>query len=162
MLGTAVKFWHNLAMAHVFPKKLQHVSIVCTGEQIVCLTFAAKPAVPRTPAARQLAVLLARYFAGECIDFSHVPLVEAQGTAFQRRVWQAMRAIPYGEVRTYAEVAALIGQPRAVRAVGNAAAANPFVITTPCHRVIRSDGTLGNYGGGRARKQHLLALEGAR
>ena len=147
-------------MAHVFPKKLRPLAIACTGEQIARLEFAAVPHVPRTPAAQQLSSLLARYFAGERIDFSHVPLVASQGTAFQRRVWQAMRAIPYGETRTYAELAAHIGQPRAVRAVGNAAAANPVVIIVPCHRVIRSDGTIGNYGGGQARKRHLLALEG--
>ena len=144
---------------HVFPQKLRPVEVVCKGEHVQWLAFAATPDVPRTAAAKKLTALLARYFAGERVDFSVVPVAIEHGTAFQRRVWQAMRAIPYGETRTYAELAAHIGHPRAVRALGNAAAANPIVVVIPCHRVVRSDGTIGNYGGGQVRKQHLLALE---
>ncbi len=146
-------------MSTIFPQELQHVELVCKDEQVQRLAFAATPSVPPTPAARKLTALLARYFAGERVDFSTVAVAFERGTSFQRRVWQAMRTIPYGEVRTYAELAAHIGHPRAVRAVGNAAATNPIVIVIPCHRVVRSDGTIGNYGGGQMRKQQLLALE---
>ena len=146
-------------MSTIFPPELRHVELVCQGEQVQRLAFAATPSVPPTPVARKLTALLARYFAGERVDFSAVPVAGARGSVFQRRVWQAMRAIPYGEVRTYAELAAQIGHPRAVRAVGNAAAANPVVILIPCHRIVRSDGTIGNYSGGSVRKQQLLSLE---
>ena len=143
----------------IFPAKLRHVDIACVAGQVQRLAFVAKPVVSRTPVAKKLAALLARYFAGERVNFAAVPLA-VQGTDFQRRVWQAMQAIPYGKVCTYAQLAAQVGQPRAVRAVGNAAAANPVVIVIPCHRVIRSDGRIGNYGGGQLRKHQLLALEG--
>lgn len=148
-------------MATIFPQELQHVAITCKGARVERITFAAQSSIPSHPAAKKLTTLLTCYFAGERVDFSAVPVAIKHGTAFQRRVWQAMCAIPYGEVRTYTELAAHIGHPRAVRAVGNAAAANPIVIVIPCHRVVRSDGTIGNYGGGYQRKQHLLALEGA-
>lgn len=88
----------------------------------------------------------------------NLPL-ELQATAFQLRVWEELRRIPYGETRTYAEVARAIGQPQAIRAVGRACAANPAVIVTPCHRVVRSDGGLGGYRWGIQRKQALLANE---
>lgn len=100
---------------------------------------------------------LAEYFAGRRREF-HLPLAPA-GTAFQMRVWQALRAIPYGETRSYGELARAIGSPRAARAVGAANGANPIAIVVPCHRVIQSDGRLGGYGGGRELKQFLLDLE---
>ncbi len=84
---------------------------------------------------------------------------DVQATAFQRRVWEALRTIPYGETRTYREVAAMIGQPSAVRAVARACAANPVALVNPCHRVVRSDGTPGGYRWGAERKQALLATE---
>lgn len=87
-------------------------------------------------------------------------LVDFWGTPFQRTVWRALRSIPRGEVRSYAEVARAIGHPRAVRAVGQACAANPVAVLVPCHRVIRSDGGLGGYGWGVHRKRALLRLEG--
>ena len=85
--------------------------------------------------------------------------VDVQATAFQRRVWQALREIPYGATRTYGEVAAAIGQPRAARAVGSACAANPVALVVPCHRVVRGDGVIGNYRWGSQRKRALLAHE---
>jgi AraC family transcriptional regulator, regulatory protein of adaptative response / methylated-DNA-[protein]-cysteine methyltransferase len=85
--------------------------------------------------------------------------LDVQATAFQLRVWEELRKIPYGETRTYAEVAQAIGQPQAVRAVANACAANPVVLVTPCHRVVRSDGTQGGYRWGMERKQKLLSTE---
>jgi methylated-DNA-[protein]-cysteine S-methyltransferase len=82
-----------------------------------------------------------------------------RGTAFQRDVWRALDAIPYGETRSYADIAAAIGRPAAVRAVGAANGRNPISIVTPCHRVIGRSGALTGFAGGLAAKQHLLALE---
>ena len=87
--------------------------------------------------------------------------LDLQATAFQLRVWEELRRIPYGETRTYSEVAVAIGRPKAVRAVANACAANPAAVVTPCHRVVRSDGGLGGYRWGIERKQALLASEQA-
>lgn len=114
------------------------------------------------PLLRQVTGLLARYFRGEAIDFLKIPLFLKQGSAFQGRVWQTIRQIPRGETRTYKWIAARIEQPQAVRAVGNATGTNPIAILIPCHRVIRSDGKLGDYsGGGINRKRQLLTLETA-
>jgi len=85
--------------------------------------------------------------------------LDIQATAFQRRVWQALQDIPYGETRTYAEIAATIGQPAAVRAVAHACATNPAAVVVPCHRVVRKDGGLGGYRWGLARKLALLQQE---
>jgi AraC family transcriptional regulator, regulatory protein of adaptative response / methylated-DNA-[protein]-cysteine methyltransferase len=85
--------------------------------------------------------------------------LDVQATAFQQRVWAALRKIPYGETRTYTQVAEDIGQPMAVRAVARACATNPAAVVTPCHRVLRSDGTLGGFRWGLQRKQALLANE---
>jgi AraC family transcriptional regulator, regulatory protein of adaptative response / methylated-DNA-[protein]-cysteine methyltransferase len=87
-----------------------------------------------------------------------VPL-DVQATAFQRRVWEALRTIPAGETRTYSQVAASIGQPTAVRAVAHACATNRIALAIPCHRVIRTDGDLGGYRWGLERKRTLLAQE---
>src|SRR5947209_10829329 len=86
--------------------------------------------------------------------------IDVAGTAFQEAVWRELRKIPPGETRSYAEIAAAIGHPRAVRAVGSANGDNHVVVLIPCHRVIRSDGSLGGYGGGIERKKKLLASEG--
>ncbi|HWF12531.1 MAG TPA: bifunctional DNA-binding transcriptional regulator/O6-methylguanine-DNA methyltransferase Ada [Candidatus Acidoferrales bacterium] len=96
------------------------------------------------------------------LDRSNSPLdlpTDVAGTAFQRRVWQALREIPLGATRTYSDVARAIGQPTAIRAVGHACATNPASIVVPCHRVIRTDGTLGGYRWGLHRKQSLLEKE---
>jgi AraC family transcriptional regulator of adaptative response/methylated-DNA-[protein]-cysteine methyltransferase len=85
--------------------------------------------------------------------------LDLQATAFQRRVWQELQAIPYGETRSYSQVAAAIGQQTAVRAVAHACASNPVSLVIPCHRVVRQDGSLGGYRWGIGRKQTLLAHE---
>jgi methylated-DNA-[protein]-cysteine S-methyltransferase len=103
---------------------------------------------------------LAEYFAGERVDFD-VPLAMA-GTPFQRRVWRALRDIPYGETASYGEMARRLGRPSASRAVGLANGRNPIAVIVPCHRVIGSDGSLTGYGGGLERKRLLLDLEAAR
>ncbi|HSW50976.1 MAG TPA: methylated-DNA--[protein]-cysteine S-methyltransferase [Bryobacteraceae bacterium] len=104
-------------------------------------------------AARQLEA----YFAGSRKVFD-LPL-DLRGTAFQRSVWRELLGIPFGQTRTYAEVARAIGSPRAVRAVGAANGANPVPIIVPCHRVVASGGGLGGYGGGVQLKRRLLELE---
>ncbi len=85
--------------------------------------------------------------------------IDVQATAFQWRVWQALRAIPYGSTRSYSQVAQALGDPKATRAVARACASNPVAIVVPCHRVVREDGKLGGYRGGLERKQRLLAQE---
>jgi AraC family transcriptional regulator of adaptative response/methylated-DNA-[protein]-cysteine methyltransferase len=87
--------------------------------------------------------------------------IDVAGTAFQEKVWRELRKIPLGETRSYAEIAAAIGAPKAVRAVGTANGDNHVCVLIPCHRVIRSDGSLGGYGGGLDRKKKLLAAEGS-
>lgn len=100
---------------------------------------------------------LAEYFAGARKEFD-VPL-NAPGTPFQERVWNELRGIPYGELRSYEQIAVAIGAPKAVRAVGTANGMNRIAIVIPCHRVIGKDGTPTGYGGGIWRKQRLLDLE---
>lgn len=103
---------------------------------------------------------LRHYFAGDRQSFDLQ--LDFVGTDFQRKVWNALLAIPYGQTRSYAEVASAISNPSAVRAVGAANGKNPISIIAPCHRVIGSNGHLVGYAGGLAAKQYLLALEGAR
>lgn len=107
----------------------------------------------------QLAHELKEYFHGRRRRFS-VPLIYP-GTAFQVRVWQSLLAIPYGQTRSYGELADLVGSRGGQRAVGRANGMNRIAIVIPCHRVITSDGGLGGYGGGLRRKRALLELEGA-
>ncbi|MCD9028248.1 methylated-DNA--[protein]-cysteine S-methyltransferase [Luteimonas sp. BDR2-5] len=102
---------------------------------------------------------LGEYFAGSRRRFE-LPLAAA-GTPFQRQVWDALTRIPYGATASYAALAAMIGRPTAVRAVGAANGRNPLSIVVPCHRVIGADGTLTGFGGGLPTKEFLLALEGA-
>lgn len=101
---------------------------------------------------------LTEYFAGTRRTFK-VKLAKTRATDFQNDVWGALRKIPYGQVRTYGEVADSVGRSRAHRAVGNANHANPWPIVVPCHRVVSSEG-LGGYGGGDRVKKYLLDLEG--
>lgn len=102
---------------------------------------------------------LDEYFAGRRHAFD-LP-IRLFGTPFQMRVWEALLAIPYGETRTYSDMAAAAGSPRAVRAAGTAIGENALSILVPCHRVLSSGGTLGGYGGGLDVKRLLLRLEGA-
>jgi AraC family transcriptional regulator of adaptative response/methylated-DNA-[protein]-cysteine methyltransferase len=87
--------------------------------------------------------------------------IDVRGTAFQEAVWRELRRIPLGQTRSYADIARAVGQPEAVRAVGTANGSNPVAVLVPCHRVIRSDGSLGGYAGGLDRKRKLLSAEGA-
>lgn len=97
----------------------------------------------------------------EAVDLSSIPL-DLRATTFQRRVWEALRAVPRGETRSYSELAAAIGQPSAARAVASACAHNPAALVVPCHRIVRNDGALGGYRWGVERKRELLKRESGR
>jgi methylated-DNA-[protein]-cysteine S-methyltransferase len=112
-----------------------------------------KSAAPFAAVKRQLE----EYFAGERTTFE-VKLAP-EGAPFERQVWHALEAIPYGETVSYGEIARRVGQPTAARAVGTANGRNPIAVIVPCHRVIGADGSLTGYGGGLERKRLLLELE---
>lgn len=119
---------------------------------------AVAPGWRREPGAfRDAVAQLTEYFAGERTRFDL--RLELHGTAFQRRVWHALRDIPYGETISYGELAHRAEAPGAARAVGAANGSNPISVIVPCHRVIGSNGTLTGYGGGLERKRRLLELE---
>lgn len=110
------------------------------------------------PILEQTAHQLTAYFAGKCQHFS-VPL-DLIGTEFQKQVWAALLTIPFGKTRSYSKIAAQIGRPKAVRAVGAANGRNPISIIVPCHRVIGRNGELTGFAGGMAAKAWLLRHEG--
>jgi methylated-DNA-[protein]-cysteine S-methyltransferase len=126
------------------------------------------PARPVAPGACDAAALafwareLEAYFAGERTTFTaaEVPLSDMRLGVFERRVYEALLSVPAGQTVSYGELAEMAGYPRAARAVGNAMAANPIPVVVPCHRVIRSDGTMGRYGNDPTWKQRLLVHEG--
>jgi len=138
---------------------------LCSERGIEALLFPGEPppSGAGTPSATARFVLeqaqaqLAAYFAGDRAVFD-LPLVP-HGTPFQRRVWEAVRAVPYGEIRTYGQIAALLGLPNAARAVGHANGANPLPILIPCHRLVGADGAPRGYAGGLAMKRWLLEHE---
>lgn len=101
---------------------------------------------------------LRKYFSGKEVKFTF-PLDLFGGTPFQRRAWNAMRKIPYGETRSYKWLAQRTGDPKKARPAGQACGSNPLPILIPCHRVIREDGTLGGFGGGLHIKRRLLRIE---
>ena len=111
-----------------------------------------------TPNARAAKRQLSEYLAGKRRKFNLK--VAPQGTSFQRQVWAQLKKVPYGKTVSYKQLARAVGKPRAVRAVASACGANPIAIVIPCHRVIRSDGSLGGYFYGLKAKQALLDLEG--
>jgi len=149
------------------------LAVVATaaGGSLVALSLFASPAAaaaaapagaahrPGQPPLPEVRRQLAEYFAAERREFTLS--LAPHGTAFERGVWRALAAIPYGETRSYAEVAMAIGRPTACRAVGRANGRNPIAVVIPCHRVIGSDGSLTGYGGGLELKRLLLDLEGA-
>lgn len=128
------------------------------GRAVVSIGFDARvpPAPPDTIATRARDQL-AEWLAGERKTFDF-PL-DPGGTPFQAAVWRHLLSIPFGETRSYADIAVAIGKPSAVRAVGAANGANPIAIAIPCHRVIAKDGSLQGYAGGLERKQWLLEWE---
>ncbi|MGB8643952.1 MAG: methylated-DNA--[protein]-cysteine S-methyltransferase [Anaerolineae bacterium] len=103
---------------------------------------------------------LLRYFKGDAgADLESIPLDMERGTPFQRRVWEELRKIPYGETRTYGELARTVGHPNAARAVGQCNARNPWAIVVPCHRLLGANAGLTGYAGGLEMKRRLLELE---
>lgn len=112
-----------------------------------------------TRAMRAYSQQLEEYFAGKRREFACA--LDLRGTDFQRACWRALLTIPYGETRSYGDIARVVGRPQGFRAVGMANNRNPVAIIVPCHRVIASDGTLCGYGGGLDVKRKLLELEGA-
>jgi len=130
-----------------------------SGALAACRLVTGFPETPGYPPSAETAKALREleeYFAGTRRNFS--VRLNAEGTPFQLAVWAALRRIPYGEVRTYGEVAAMIGRAGASRAVGGACHANPCLIFTPCHRVVAAHGA-GGFGAGMAAKRLLLGIE---
>ena len=142
------------------------IDIIAEGNQILRASFSEEtpvsgPTFPPTLLVLTRTIkLLDLYFAGGPIDFAEISVQLAYGTEFQQQVWKTIQEIPHGEVRSYQWIADQIGRPKSARSIGNAVGANPVSILIPCHRVIRSNGALGGYGGGLERKRQLLALEG--
>lgn len=143
------------------PEGLVRIAFDCEGHDAVLAALAERvsPRILRAPdrldaAARQLG----EYFAGARRTFD-LPLDLRLASPFRRTVVSRLQSIAYGTTASYAAVAAAVGNPAAVRAVGSACATNPVPVVLPCHRVVRSDGSIGQYGGGTAAKQALLALE---
>lgn len=133
------------------------------NDTITCVTFKGHDKyisdydMTETPLIQKAAMQLTEYFEGRRTEFN-LPL-SVQGTTFQQSVWKALQTIPYGETRSYKEIATQIGNPKAARAVGMANNRNPISIIIPCHRVIGHEGDLVGYGGGLSIKQYLLDLE---
>ena len=171
--GAATVAWAAL------PCPLGALLAVTRDGTLVRLSFAASPEEARTRARQELgqntggraaredphavplpelARQLEEYFAGRRRLFE-LP-VAPEGTEFQRRVWEELARIPWGETRSYGEIARAVGRPGASRAVGMANNRNPLAVVVPCHRVIGADGSLTGYGAGLDRKEHLLRLEG--
>jgi methylated-DNA-[protein]-cysteine S-methyltransferase len=140
-----------------------HLRVVVSERGLRAIEFAPAPVPAGWTESRERTApyirQLEEYFSGRRRSFD-LPL-DLQGTEFQKRCWEELLKIPYGETRSYAAIAAAIGKPAAVRAVGLANGQNPIPIIVPCHRVIGSDGSLTGYGGGLEIKRKLLELEGA-
>jgi methylated-DNA-[protein]-cysteine S-methyltransferase len=156
------------------PSPIGQLAVFARGDHVVALDlpgtsvpsgrylarrFGAEPQLDADDALEVRGRLVA-YFAGDLRALDAVP-VDTAGTPFQRAVWAALRRIPAGTTWSYADVARAVGAPAAVRAVGAANGANPVAIVIPCHRVVRTGGALGGYGGGLERKRWLLAHERA-
>lgn len=150
-LGPVVVLWGDLADG-------PRVLLIMLPNEALPVQF-----LPKTASCGPIAELAARleaYLAGQPVDFDLSLLALDQCGQFQRRVLLAQAGIPRGWVSTYARIAAHLGAPQAARNVGMALACNPFPIVIPCHRTVRSDGSLGGYAGGLAMKRALLDMEG--
>jgi methylated-DNA-[protein]-cysteine S-methyltransferase len=152
-----------------YTSPLGRMVLAAVGERLLGVWFddqahlpdlSACTSAPDHPLLQQTAMQLTQYFAGQRRTFD-VPLTSDAGTAFQQAVWQALLSIPMGSTCSYGELAARIGKPAAVRAVGAAVGRNPLSIIVPCHRVIGASGSLTGYAGGLPRKTALLQLESA-
>lgn len=152
-------YWHEI------DSPIGRLLLAGDGDSLIQVGFQSGPRPLQPPGGwiadavpfRAAIAQLEEYFAGRRQEFD-LPLAP-EGTEFQRRVWNALREIPYGMTLSYGELARRIGQPGASRAVGLANGANPLPIVVPCHRVIGADGSLTGFGGGLPIKRQLLALE---
>lgn len=148
-----------------FDSPIGTLRLVSDGEHLVAIEFEGmhdrddNDLEAGDPVLQACARQLTEYFAGKRTRF-RLPLAPG-GTEFQRSVWKALETIPYGQLNSYADIAAVIGKPRAMRAVGAANGRNPIPIVVPCHRVVGSDGSLTGFAGGLETKRRLLELEGA-
>lgn len=147
---------------HYYNTKIGDITIIEEDEKIITLTIdiispSAETQFNETPLIKMMYDQLIEYLNGERYEFT-VP-IRMEGTEFQRSVWCGLMEIPYGETRSYKDVAVQIGHPRAYRAVGNANHNNSLLIIVPCHRVIQADGTIGGYGEHIEIKEMLLELE---
>ena len=139
------------------------VGKLCIGEENGCIIRVTWSKIPQEYILEETELILKcknqleEYFAGKRKTFD-LPLVP-KGTEFQQKVWKALTEIPYGETRTYGEIAAAVGNPKAARAVGMANNKNPIGIIIPCHRVVGANGKLVGYAGGMEKKEWLLSLE---
>ncbi len=153
----------TIARTHyVYTTVIGPVTIASNGAAITHVAFGARElpgAFAPSELTNRAANQLQEYLAGKRTAFD-LPLAP-EGTPFQQRVWKALQNIPYGQTRSYADVAAAIGSPRATRAVGGANNRNPIAIVIPCHRVVGANGKLTGYAGGLPIKQRLLDLERA-
>jgi methylated-DNA-[protein]-cysteine S-methyltransferase len=153
-----------------FRSPLGPLELVASERGLVALSLQGRPNILHRTAnvrwveaperLRDATLQLGEYFAGSRRRFDLE--LDLRGSEFQRRCWQALGRIPYGEAWSYAELAGAVGSPLAARAVGQANGSNPIAIIVPCHRVIASDGTLGGYSAGLEAKRFLLQLEGVR
>ena len=163
MIDTSKPRWKRITE---FP--LVAMLIAATGKGICRLTFDEDeaalhrrfPDADIRPDDGTIAPWVAAALAQITAPSDHQLPLDVRGTAFQEKVWAELRKIPLGQTRSYADIAAAVGSPGAVRAVGTANGSNPVAVLVPCHRVIRSDGTLGGYGGGLPNKVRLLTAEG--
>lgn len=149
----------SAVLRRVIETPLGRLSLKAEGEALTEILFTEEDlGGDDAPLLQEAERQLAEYFVGERKSFE-LPLA-LRGTEFQRAVYDALLAIPYGEVKSYQEVAVAIGRDRAYRAVGGAVGKNPLTVVVPCHRVVRKDGSAGGYSGGAHRKEALLRLEG--
>ena len=153
----------NNRVHHYFAPKVGWMELQVSDKGVQSIAYIPPPASPKTSRSHVMVDRLVRelddYFNGARTTFS-VPLDAATGTPFQRKVWEKGTEIPFGETRSYAQVAEAAGNPRAARAVGSANKRNRIPILIPCHRVVHADGTLGGYNSGVHIKKVLLQLEG--
>ena len=141
-------------MCVTLPQRLAEEAIQLLGDSVECAAYA--PNIFKDLMAR-----LKSYLDGYEITFPDELDLSSSATAFQRKVWEITRLIPYGETRSYGRIAEHIGKPRAARAVGQALGRNPVPFIVPCHRVVTGNGKLGGFSGGVEMKKHLLWLESA-
>ncbi|MEU7803130.1 methylated-DNA--[protein]-cysteine S-methyltransferase [Micromonospora arborensis] len=145
----------------VLDSPIGEFSVATDGTNVCGASFGRVEAAVDEPGdalSRQVATELRAYFAGELTAFT-IPVSMPRGSDFERAVWREMTLIPYGETLTYGEVARLVGDPGAARAVGVACNRNPIPVIVPCHRIVGAGGKLVGFGGGLPRKVKLLELE---